>query len=343
EKKTRPEFTFSKYAFLFVFSLGIAVAMGMMMYMKKSNPPHIVFILADDLGWNDIGWNNPIIKTPVLDSLAREGVIFNQTYSQPVCTPTRAALMTGYYPFHIGMQQKIITFSQGSGLPLKLKLLPQKLKEVGYITHLVGKWHLGYCNWAYTPLQRGFDSAYGNLGGLLSHVTKMGRGMVGGDASWYGYDFRDNTGVVQDDGTYSTILLASRAVDIISKHYPAYPLFLYFSIDQPAKGYDVPSEYTALYENIENEQVRNYYAKISLMDDAIGNVTQALKSRGMWDKTLLVFISDNGAFYFTQGTNLPLRGAASTLYEGGTRVPAMAHGTMLTKTGICEQPIESYH
>ncbi|XP_077981419.1 arylsulfatase B-like [Glandiceps talaboti] len=309
-----------------------AVAIVILRSNKTVRPPHIVFILADDLGWNDIGWNNPEVKTPVLDELARGGVLMNNTYSQPICTPTRAALMTGYYPFRTGLQHSILWRFQKSGLPLHFKILPQKLKDVGYLTHLVGKWHLGYSKWDLTPTKRGFDSFYGHLGGMTSSYEKKSKDMLVKETS-SGYDLRDNTGVVQNDGTFSTMLYTKRAVDIISNHYRDYPLFLYFSMDQPAKGFEVPAKYEALHEHIRNENLRKYYGKLSVMDEAVSNITKALKSRGLWEDTILFFISDNGALVVTQGNNLPFRSVAGTLFEGGSRVPAMIHGERLKRKG----------
>ncbi|XP_070563087.1 arylsulfatase B-like isoform X2 [Ptychodera flava] len=310
-----------------------AIAVILSMQGRKVKRPHIVLILADDLGWNDIGWNNPNVKTPHLNTLGQNGVIFNQTYVQPVCTPTRAALMTGYYPFRTGMQHGIIWRFMKGGLPLKFKTLPEKLKEVGYLTHLVGKWHLGYSKLDYTPLKRGFDSFFGHLGGMISNYGKTAKDIFVKETN-VGYDLRDNTGVVQKDNkTYSTLLYTERAVDIISKHHPEYPLFLYFAIDQPAKGFQVPSKYEDLYPNMENQNIRRYYAKVSLVDEAVRNLTSALKSRGMWEDTMLIFISDNGALIVTQGSNLPFRALGSTLFEGAVRVPAMIHGPLVKQKG----------
>ncbi|XP_070564542.1 arylsulfatase J-like [Ptychodera flava] len=193
-----------KYTLILAATVGaIAVILSLKEWNVKR--PHIVFILADDLGWNDIGWNNPNVKTPHLNSLGHNGIIFNQTYVQPICTPTRTALMTGYYPFRTGMQHSILRRFTKGGLPLNFKTLPEKLKDVGYLTHLVGKWHLGYSKLDYTPLKRGFDSFFGHLGGVISNYEKTSKDPLVKDTN-AGYDLWDNTGVVQkDDTTYSTL------------------------------------------------------------------------------------------------------------------------------------------
>ncbi|XP_077981232.1 arylsulfatase B-like [Glandiceps talaboti] len=305
--------------------------------VHNSKPPHIVFILAEDLGWNDVGWNNPDVRTPVINKLATEGVLFNWTYVQPMCTPTRAALMTGYYPFKIGMQHQILWNLQRSGLPLELKLLPEKLQEVGYITHSIGKWHLGHCSWDYTPTRRGFDSHYGPLTGGITHYGKMSTDKCG--LSALGYDFRDDTGVVQESETYATSMFVERAVKIISEHYSSYPLYLQFSLDIPGKILEVPPEYEAMYSHIPDERTRKYYGKLSLMDNVVGNITNALKMTGLSEQTLLVFMGDNGAMSNAAGSNWPFRGSIGTLFEGAVRVPAFAHGKMLKQKGYVNNEI----
>lgn len=118
-------------------------------------------MVADDLGWNDVPWHNREVYAPNLDSLAKAGVILQESYVQPICTPSRSALMSGRYPFTIGRQHAVIWPEEPTGLSLNLTLLPQLMKAAGYETHAVGKWHLGFCSWAYTPTSRGFDTFYG--------------------------------------------------------------------------------------------------------------------------------------------------------------------------------------
>ncbi|XP_006819265.2 arylsulfatase B-like [Saccoglossus kowalevskii] len=261
---------------------------------------------------------------PVLNQLAADGVIFNNTYVQPLCTPSRSALMTGYYPFKTGNQHQLLISLQPAGLPLEYKILPERLKDVGYLTHAIGKWNLGFCKEDFLPTKRGFDSHYGPwAGGIYSHYTKMNNG----------YDFRDNMGVVQQSNTYLTYMLTERAVDLIMGHYVEYPLYLQYNMDLPAKFPEVPPEYEALYSNIADNRTRAFYGKMSLIDDSVSSVVEALKTKGLWDETLFIFISDNGAAASQAGSNWPFRGNIATLFEGSTRVPAIAHGRMLKRTG----------
>ena len=129
--------------------------------------PNIIFILADDLGSHDVSWRGGEIKTPNLDKLARSGARLEQFYVQPLCTPTRAALMTGRYPMRYGLQVGVIRPNAQYGLPLEERMLPEALREAGYTTAMVGKWHLGSFDKRYWPNARGFDSWYGHLFGLL--------------------------------------------------------------------------------------------------------------------------------------------------------------------------------
>ena len=111
--------------------------------VSERTQPNIIFILADDLGWGDVSWNNPDMPTPHLQTLSEQGIRLDQAYSQQVCTPSRAALLTGRYPFHIGRQKRALKPLQPTGLMLNLTTLPSELRQLGYRTHMVGKWHLG--------------------------------------------------------------------------------------------------------------------------------------------------------------------------------------------------------
>src|SRR5215468_5717958 len=133
--------------------------------------PHIVYILADDLGWKDVGFHGSDIQTPNLDKLAQAGARLEQFYVQPMCTPTRAALLTGRYPFRYGLQTAVIPTPSKYGLATDERLLPQALKEAGYSTVMVGKWHLGHSDRKYWPRQRGFDYHYGSMVGEVDYFT----------------------------------------------------------------------------------------------------------------------------------------------------------------------------
>jgi arylsulfatase A-like enzyme len=151
---------------------------------SASPRPHIVYIVADDLGWKDVGYHGSDISIPNIDKLAEEGARLEQFYVQPMCTPTRAALMTGRYPCRYGLQTLVIPTPAKYGLPTNERLLPQALKDVGYKTVMVGKWHLGHADRKYWPHQRGFDYHYGSMVGEVDYFTHS----AGGVRDWYRND-----------------------------------------------------------------------------------------------------------------------------------------------------------
>ncbi|CAH1775568.1 unnamed protein product [Owenia fusiformis] len=294
---------------------------------KRSKPPNIVFILADDLGWNDVGWHNVDVKTPNLNKLAYEGVIFNYSYTQPTCSPSRAAILTGRYPFMTGTQRGIIGEEKPYGLPLKYELMSDRLKRLGYSTHIVGKWHLGYCKWEYTPTFRGFDSFYGFLNGAQDYYTHL-KGAVHSE----GVDFRNNKRVVIDQfGVYSTHSHTKRAVKVIKHHNNEKPFFLYLPFQAVHTPLQVPKQYTDQYGHIKDNNRRIFLGMVSALDEAVGNITKALRKNRMLRDTLIVFTSDNGGNVHGGGNNWPLRGGKTTLFEGGTRVPTFVWGKMIKR------------
>lgn len=291
-----------------------------------SAPPHIIFIVGDDLGWNDVGWHNDAMYTPNLDKLARGGVILNSSYVQPVCTPSRNCFMTGYYPYHTGLQHDVIHPLIPSFLPSNFTTLPQKLKELGYTTHIVGKWHLGFCNWKYTPTFRGFDSFMGYYNGAEDYFTH-----VRDD----GYDFRWNTTVCYPpERKYSAEVIADHAIDLINNIDPdTQPLYLYLPFQSAHAPLQVPEKYENIYKNISTKSRRTYCGMVSALDEAVGNITEALRFRGFLKNAIIVFTADNGGPTYEAANNLPLRGAKTTLWEGGTKGAAFVYSeNLLQKT-----------
>lgn len=298
--------------------------------------PHIIYILADDLGWKDVGFNGSDIKTPHLDKLAATGVRFEQFYAEPMCTPTRAALMTGRYPMRYGLQTGVIPSGGKYGLATDEWILPQALKEAGYTTALVGKWHLGHFDPKYWPRQRGFDHFYGAMVGEIDHFKHQAHGVD----DWY----RDNK-IVKEPG-YDTTLFGKEAARLIERHDAQKPLFIYLAFTAPHSPYQAPQEYLDRYPNIADPSRRAYAAMISAMDDEIGRVVQALEKRGMRNDTLIVFHSDNGgtrnAMFAGESQvkgalppdNGPYRDGKGTLYEGGTRVCGLANWPGRIKPGV---------
>jgi arylsulfatase A-like enzyme len=246
--------------------------------------PNVVFILADDLGWKDVGFHGSDIKTPNLDKLAQTGARLEQFYSQQLCTPGRAAFLTGRYPMRYGLQTGVIPSAGRYGLATDEWLLPQALKQAGYKTAMVGKWHLGHFDQKYWPNQRGFDYAYGPLIGEIDHFTHSSHGVT----DWY-----RNNKLVKEPG-YDTQLFGADAVRVIDTHDKSAPLFLYLPFTAPHTPYQAQQDYLDRYKNIADPLRRAYAAQVTCMDDEVGKVVAALEKRGMRDNTLIIFASDNG-------------------------------------------------
>ncbi len=302
--------------------------------------PNIVYVVADDLGWKDVGFHGSDIRTPNIDQLANAGVKLEQFYAQPFCTPSRAALMTGRYPMRYGLQTTVIASNHSYGLPTDEWLLPQALKDAGYSTAIVGKWHLGHADRKYWPRQRGFDHQYGPLIGELDYFTHEQHHVV----DWY----RDNRKVIEKG--YTTTLLGNDAVKLIEQHDPEKPLYLYLAFNAPHTPYQAPENYLAMYRNIQDPSRRAYAASITAMDEQIGRVVDALKKRGLRDNTLIVFQSDNGGTRNAMFAgeldmngvkipcdNGPYRDGKGSLYEGGTRVVGFANWPGRIKPGSTDE------
>ena len=300
--------------------------------------PNIVFILADDLGWKDVGYHGSDIKTPNIDALAQTGARLEQYYVQPMCTPSRAAFMTGRYPMRYGLQTAVIPSAGRYGLATDEWLLPQALKQAGYQTAIVGKWHLGHFDQKYWPIQRGFDYSYGPLIGEIDHFKHESHGVT----DW----FRNNK-LVNEPG-YDTQLFGADAVRLINAHDTKSPLFLYLAFTAPHTPYQAPRNYLDQYKEIADPQRRAYAAQITAMDDQIGKVVDALEHRGIRDNTLIFFVSDNGGTRSNlfageaevkgdlPSNNGPNRDGKGSVYEGGTRVVALANWPGRIKPGVVD-------
>ena len=201
---------------LFLLAIGVTAA----------ERPNILFILADDLGSSDVGWRGSEIKTPNLDKLALSGARLEQFYVQPVCSPTRAALLTGRYPMRHGLQVGVVRPWAQYGLPFEERTLAQALKEAGYVTGIFGKWHLGHFAPEYLPMRRGFDRQYGHYNGALDYFEHTRDG---------GFDWHRDDKVCRDEG-YSTHLLAEEATKFIRDHDGAKPFFAYVPFTRRARA-----------------------------------------------------------------------------------------------------------
>jgi arylsulfatase A-like enzyme len=292
--------------------------------------PNIIHIVADDLGWKDVGFNGATdLKTPHLDALAKGGAKFTQFYTQSMCTPTRAALMTGRYPFRYGLQTIVSPGPAGYGLDATEFLMPQCLKDAGYCTAIIGKWHLGHADIKYWPKQRGFDYQYGAMIGELDYYTHSDAGVL----DW----FRNNK-PVKEKG-YTTQLIGADAVKYINEQGADKPFYLYLTFNAPHTPYQAPQDYIDRFNNIAEPTRRIYAGMVACLDDEIGKVIAALDKKGLRDNTLILFHSDNGgtknAMFAGQMADLsktvlpcdngPYRDGKGSLFEGGSRVAACAN------------------
>ncbi len=282
--------------------------------LAANDRPNLVFILSDDQGFADIGYRSAEIKTPHLDALAASGVRLEHFYVQPVCTPTRAALMTGLYPLRLGLQLGVIKPESRHGLPLTARTLPHALREAGYFTALAGKWHLGNGAPEYLPTARGFDRQYGFYLGMTDYFTHEREG---------GLDWHRNDRALREEG-YATDLIADEAVAVIEEHAGGTkPFFLYVAFNAPHTPLQATEPWLTRFASIADKKRRTHVAMIAHMDDAIGRIVAALDRKKLRNNTLIVFSSDNGA-NTPVGDNTPFRDQKGSVYEGGVRVPAFA-------------------
>ncbi|XP_063423154.1 arylsulfatase I-like [Mytilus trossulus] len=304
--------------------------------VRTKRQPNILFIIADDYGYNDIGYHGSEIKTPVLDRLAGDGVKLENYYVQPICSPSRSQLMTGRYQIHTGIQHGIFWPLQPNGLPLQDPTLADKFREAGYSTHAVGKWHLGFFKEEYLPTNRGFDTFFGILNGKADHYQYNDSAM-----GINGLDLRDGIQRVNNEyrGQYSTNLYTKKAVEIVEKHDSEKPLFMYLSYQAVHLPLQVPDKYLRQYGHIKDMDRKIYAGMTSAMDEGIGDVVMSFQSKGLWQDTLVVFTTDNGGQVLYGGDNWPLRGWKGSLWEGGVKAVGFVHGQMIQKKGAISKEL----
>ncbi|GIY78947.1 arylsulfatase B [Caerostris darwini] len=256
----------------------------------KIQQPHIVFMIVDDLGWSDVSFHgSKQIPTPNIDAIARDGIILNNYYVAPTCSPSRGSLMTGKYPLRLGFQHEVIVANSPWGLPLEEKILPQYMKSLNYVTRGVGKWHLGFFKEEYLPMKRGFDSFFGYWNGVEDYFTHFSD-----TTDMSGLDLHDGYENIWDfNGTYGTELFTTKAKEVIYKHNPNKPLFLYIGQQAPhtgnfAKPLQVPDKYVKPLIGIPDEGM------VSALDHSVGEIFDALEKSKMLDNTIFVFTTDNG-------------------------------------------------
>ncbi len=289
-------------------------------------------ILADDLGYADVGFQGlKDFTTPNIDLLAAGGVRFTNGYvSHPYCSPSRAGLLTGRYQHRFGhiFNPK---FRAGEGLPLSETLLPEILAKAGYVSGIVGKWHLGDAP-EFHPLERGFDEFFGLLGGGHDYFKSAGV-----DAREYLIPLEAHGEKIPVDG-YLTEQLSEAALDFIRRHSEN-PFFLYLAYNAPHGPLQAPPEMLERVGSIEDPRRRTYGAMVTALDDGVGQVLSLLEELGLTEHSLVIFLSDNGGPTPANASdNAPLRGTKGTVYEGGVRVPFVVKWTGHLPAGVRYDP-----
>ena len=292
--------------------------------------PNILMIVMDDLGWNDTSYKGSDIPTPTIDKLANEGIRLQQYYVQRLCSPTRSAIMTGRYPYHLGLASGVIIAGHPYGMPLNQTTLANELKKGGYATHIVGKWHLGMCKWEYTPTYRGFDSFYGYYNGMQDYFN---HNYTVRGTQFSGIDFRNGTQPVTNKrGVYSTNIFTEEIEQIINKHDDKRgPFFIYATYQAVHAPLEAPQKYFDKCQSIPYEGRRTFCAMLRAADEGISNITMLLKEKNLLDNTIIIFTTDNGGETGAGSSNWPLRGNKATVFEGGVHGTAFVWGSKLPK------------
>ena len=288
--------------------------------------------VIDDLRWNDTSYQGSEIPTPTIDRFAKEGIRLQQYYIQRACSPTRAAIMTGRYPYHLGLARAVISNGHPFGVPLDQSTIADELKKGGYGTHYVGKWNLGMHTWEYTPASRGFDSFYGFYSGAADHFNHItGTTDDNGTLTFFGLDLRNNTEPDLDkNGTYSTNLFTDAIIQAINKHdSDETPFFIYAAYQSVSAPLQAPQKYLDQCHFIPYEMRRQFCALLVATDEGIANITNLLEEKDMLKDTIIIFTTDNGGQTRQGSSNWPLRGGKNTVFEGGVHGPAYVWGANL--------------
>ncbi len=269
---------------------------------ESAKRPNIVVLLSDDMGYNQLGYmGGKDVPTPNIDRIAREGAHCTQFYACSVCSPTRASLLTGRYPFRNGMEER----SHGNdtaGMLTDERTLADALRAAGYSTAIIGKWHLGTWYKKHLPMQRGFDHQYGHYGALIDSFTHQRERVL---------DWHRNEQPLDEPG-YSTFLIADEFKRVLGGQKPDQPFFIYVPFNAVHGPTNAPEEFLKQHRNTQ-------HAMLAAMDVGVGRILASLEEKGVLDETLVIFFNDNGGT--PNAGNGKLRGFKGDGYEGGVRVP----------------------
>ncbi len=320
---------------------------GLSFNLLAQSKPNIVFILADDLGWTDLGcMGSDFYETPHIDQLRKEGMLFTQAYSNaPNSAPSRASIMTGLYTPRHGVytvsppdrgkaeNRKLIPMPNNEELSNTFITIPQVLKQNGYRTIHIGKWHLGNNDSINSPMAHGFDINIGGgrQGAPYSYFYPYGKG----DKKLPGLSPSDDTSYLTDRLTNEAI----KQIEISGEQ----PFFLYFSHYTVHTPLEAKPEIEERYRNKKSgirHKNATYAAMIQSLDESVGRIIKTLKRRGLYHNTLIIFMSDNGGMLNGVSDNTPLRGGKGTPYEGGNRVPLIiSYSNKIEQNSLCTEPV----
>ena len=314
--------------------------------------PNIVLIVADDLGWADVSYHANRAETPNIDRLVAEGAELDRFYVAPMCSPTRAGLMTGRYPIRYGLARAVIPPHRDFGLETSETTLPEALAELGYEQRGVfGKWHLGHHRPEWHPLSRGFSHFHGHYNGAIDYFNLTRENVRDWHVDW----------LPSDEQGYATSLITSAACGWIQKAAKAdSPYFCYVPYNAPHSPFQALDEDLARYERIRKklgegreqnlkskkqslaEKRQAIAAMIWRMDVGIGRILETVEATGEGQNTLVWFTSDNGGVSTFVNGNAPLRGSKLTVFEGGIRVTAGVKWPAVIPAGVKRNAVMGY-
>jgi arylsulfatase A len=290
---------------------------------RAARKPNVLLIFTDDQGTIDVNcYGSKDLYTSNLDRLAKEGTRFTQFYvGAPVCSPSRAALMTGRYPQGAGVPGNVSSQPGNAGMPTEQITIAEMMKSAGYATGHVGKWHLGYTPET-MPNGQGYDSSFGHMGGCIDNYSHF--------FYWSGpnrHDLWRNGQEVWRDGEFFGELMVDECKKFIDENKDQ-PFFLYWAINMPHYPLQGKEKWRKKYQHLDAPR-RMYAAFISTMDEMVGRVVRHLDESGLRDNTLIIYLSDHGhsveqRTFSGGGSSGDFRGHKFTLWEGGIRVPCIA-------------------
>lgn len=323
---------------------------GMTLAVEESSRPNIILIFTDDQGFQDVGCYGSEIPTPAIDSLARDGLKFESWYvASSICTPSRFGLLTGRHPSRsrdrlLGALMFLGKRDADRGLRQGEVIFPARLRDAGYHTALVGKWHLGHGRKEFLPTRHGFHSFFGHTGGCVDFFTMR----YGNRPDWYrGEQHVEVTG-------YATEVITDEAVRFLETRDGDQPFFLKIAYNAPhfGKGWDAGNDRVVnllqphpddlpRVAAVKDYERRQFAAKVVSLDDGVGRVLKTLEKTGLAANTLVIFMTDHGGDPNFGGGNLPLRGSKATLFEGGIRVPCLMRWPGKIRAGTTTDAVTS--